>query len=51
MKSFLYLTKKSRQKFNYLENKKSSLDEIKHFSLFLKDFQLPKIVSDLRVRF
>ena len=36
-----HMTKKSRQKFRI--NKK-------HFSSFLKGFQLPKIASDLKVR-
>ena len=45
------MTKKSRQKLKYLENEKSFLGEIKkHFSSFLNSFQLPKIISDLRVR-
>ena len=42
-------TKKSGQKFNYLENKKAWRWNKKHVSSFLKDFQLPKIVSNLRV--
>ena len=37
IKPFFYMTKKSRQKFEYLENK------------FLEGFLLPKIVSDLRM--
>ena len=45
------MTKQSTQKFKYLENEKSFEREKKHFSPFLKAFQLPKIVSDLRVRF
>ena len=44
IKRFFYMTKKSGQKFKYLENKK------KHFSSFLKGFQWPEIVSDLRGR-
>ena len=37
--------------FKYLENRKSFWGETKkHFSFFLKDFYLSKIVSDLRVR-
>ena len=40
IKPFKYITKKSRQK---LENKN-------YFPIFLKDFQLPKIGSHLRVR-
>ena len=51
IKPFCSMTKKSRQKFKYLENEKSFWCEIKsvfHFS-FLKAFPLPKIISDLRV--
>ena len=48
---FSYMTNQSTQKFKYLENEKSFEREKKHFSPFLKGFQLPKIVSDLRVRF
>ena len=45
------MTKKSKQKFKYLENEKSFQGEIKkHFSSFLKGFQMPKIDSDIRVR-
>ena len=45
------MTKTSKQNFKYLENKKSFQGEIKKKkSSFLKDFQLPRIVSDLRVR-
>ena len=44
---FCYMTKKSRQKLKNLENEKRW--NKKHFSSFLKGFQLPKIVSDLRV--
>ena len=37
------MTKKSRQKFKYLENEKSFYDEIKkHFSSVLKDFHWKK---------
>ena len=47
---FLIMTKKLRQKLKYLENKNSFLRWIKkYFPSFLKDFQLSKIVSDLRV--
>ena len=43
--------KKSKQKLKYLENEKSKIGEIKkHFSSFLKGFQLPKIVSDFTLR-
>ena len=44
------MAKKSRQKFKYLENEKSFQGEIQKHFLFLKGFQLPKTVSDLRVR-
>ena len=51
IKPFRYMTKKSRQKLKYLENEMSFWVEIKkHFSSFLKGFQLPKVVSDLTVR-
>ena len=44
---FFYITKKSRQKFEFLESEKIFQGEIKkHFSSFLKSFHLPKIVSD-----
>ena len=43
------MTKKSRQKLKYLENEKSFWDEIKNFSSFLNSFQLPVIVSDLKM--
>ena len=50
IKPFYYLTKKSRQKLKYLENEKSFWSEKKnHFSSFLKSFEFPKIVSNLRV--
>ena len=50
-KSFSYMTKKLEQKFKYLKNAKSLLGEIrKHSSSLLKGFQLPEIVSGLRVR-
>ena len=43
IKPFFYLTKKSRQKFKYLDNKKSFRDEIKSiFHHFLKDFSVAK---------
>ena len=44
------MTKKSRQKIKYIENEKGFKVKQKHFPSLLKDFQLPKIVSDLRVR-
>ena len=44
------MTIMSKQKFKYVENEKSFYGEIKkHFSSFLKGFQLTKIVFDLRV--
>ena len=46
MKPFFNVTGNSRQKFKYLENEKSFQD-----SLFVKAFQLPEVVSDLRVHF
>ena len=50
IKPFFYLTKKWRQKLQYLENKKSFQVVIKSiFHHFLKHFQLPKTVSNLRV--
>ena len=52
IKIFLFMTKKSSEKFNYLENKNSFKAEIKNrFSTFLRGFQLPKNVSDLKLRF
>ena len=50
IKPFFYMTKKSRQKFKNLESKKSFSREKSIFSSFLKDFHLPEVVSDLRVR-
>ena len=44
------MTKKSRQKFKYLENKEVLRSHKKHFSLFLKSLQLQKLVSNLRLR-
>ena len=35
-----YMSRESRQKFKYLENDENE----KYFSLFLKGFQLPKIL-------
>ena len=43
------MTKKSKQKFKYLENEKSFWDEIKNFSSFLNSFQLRIVVLDLKV--
>ena len=51
IKPFRCMTKKSRQKSKYLENEEEFLRwNKKHFSSFLKRFQLPKFVSDLRLR-
>ena len=47
IKLFFYMAEKLRQKFKYLENKKR-FENKKHFSSFLKHFQLSKIVSELR---
>ena len=54
IKPFFYMTKKSRQKFKYLENEKSFKGETRgifqHFKeLCLKLFQLPQFASDQRV--
>ena len=49
IKPFWYMAKKSRQKLKYLENGKNFWGEIKSIFIILKDFQLPKIVTDLRV--
>ena len=48
---FYYMTKKSIQKLliSWEQNELLSWNK-KHFSLFLKGFQWPKIVSNLRVR-
>ena len=48
MKPFSSMTKMSRQRLKYIENKKSFWSEKKHFSSYLKCFDLPKLVSDLR---
>ena len=48
IKPFFFMTKKSRQKFKYLRKKAILRWNKKHFSLFLKGFQLPKIVSDFK---
>ena len=39
---FFYLTKKSRQKFKYLENKKSFKDEKKSFFINFKELSVAK---------
>ena len=49
IKPFCYAIKKWTQKFKYLENEKSFWGEIKSIFHHLKDFQLPKVISDLRV--
>ena len=46
---FFVHTKKSWQKLRHFENENSLNKNKKHFSSFLKGFQLSKIVSDLRV--
>ena len=51
IKPFFYVIKKSRQKLKYLENEKSLRWNKKHFSSFLKGFQLGKIVSYLTLCF
>ena len=48
IKPFFYMNKKLKQKIKHLENEKSFLGEIN--SSFLKGFQPPKMVPDLRVR-
>ena len=50
IKPFFYITKKSRQKFKYVENERAFRRNKMHFSSFLRGSQLPKVVSDLRVR-
>ena len=50
IKPFCCLTKKSKQKLKYLENEKSFGGKIKSIFDHNKRFQLPKIVSELRVR-
>ena len=47
IKPFSYMIKKSRQKLKALRTKRTSKVKKKHFSSFLKGFQLPKIVSGL----
>ena len=50
VKPFSCKTKTSKQKFKYLEKEELLTRNKKYFSSFLKDFQLPKVVSNLRVR-
>ena len=50
IKPFFYITKKSRKKFKYVENERAFRRNKMHFSSFLRGSQLPKVVSDLRVR-
>ena len=50
IKPICYMTKKSRQKLKYLENKKSFWSEIKSLFHHFKGLSVVKIVSDLRVR-
>ena len=42
IKSFLYMTKKSREKFNYLENEKSFQGEMKSIFPIFKGFSVAK---------
>ena len=42
IKSFLYMTEKSKQKFKYLENKKSFQDEIKSIFHHFKGISIVK---------
>ena len=49
IKPFLYMTKRSRKKLKISWKRKELLRwNKKHFLLFLSDFQLPKILSDIR---
>ena len=50
IKSFFYVTKKSRQKFKYFENEKKLLGWKKTFFIILRGCQLPKFDPDIRVR-
>ena len=51
VKSFFDMTRKSRQKCKYLKERKEVLTRNKkHFSSFLREFQLSDTVLDLRVR-
>ena len=50
IKPICYMTKKSRQKLKYLENKKSFWSEIKSLFHHFKGLSVVKIVSDPRVR-
>ena len=50
IKPFFLRNQRSRQKFKYLEKEKIFFWNKKHFSLFLRGFQSPKIVLDLRVK-
>ena len=48
---FSYVTKNSEQILKFLKNEKSFQGEIqKHFSSLLKDFRLPEIAAELKVR-
>ena len=49
IKPFLYMTKMSGKKPKYLEKLKGFAVK-QAFSIIFREFQLPKIVSDLRVR-
>ena len=49
IKPFLYMTKNARQKLKISWERKELLRwNKKHFLLFLSNFQLPKILSDIR---
>ena len=48
IKPLFYMTKKTKQNLNTFRMK--SAFKVKHFSSFLKGFQLPKVVSDLRLQ-
>ena len=50
LRLFFYVTKKSRQKFKYLENEKSLKREIKTIFHHFNGFSVAKIISDLRLR-
>ena len=50
IKPFSYMSRNSEQKMKYVKKKRAFKVKKKHFSSFLKIFQLPEIVSGLRVR-
>ena len=45
IKPFFYMTKKSRQKFKYLENGKSFQDEIKSIFIILKGLSMKQTIE------